>query len=61
MVDALIAAAREGDFERLLEVLHPDITWTTSYPLGNGEPGVTARSRTGKPLGLTPCVVRVGG
>lgn len=90
VVDAFIAAAREGDFERLLEVLDPDITWTTHYPHGrvvrlgqtevlaaadrglraavtvrrvlvNGEPGVMAWSRSGKPLGLMACVVREPG
>lgn len=34
VVDAFIAAAREGDFDRLLEVLGPDITWTTHRPRG---------------------------
>ena len=34
VVDAFIAAAREGDFERLLELLDPDITWTTHHPNG---------------------------
>lgn len=34
VVDAFIAAAREGDFERLLELLDPDITWTTHHPHG---------------------------
>lgn len=34
VVDAFIAAAREGDFEQLLELLDPDITWTTHVPRG---------------------------
>lgn len=34
VVDAFIAAARDGDFEQLLEVLDPDITWTTHLPKG---------------------------
>ncbi len=34
VVDAFITAAREGDFDRLLEVLDPDITWTTHRPRG---------------------------
>lgn len=29
VVDAFLAAAREGDFEGLLEVLHPDVAWRT--------------------------------
>lgn len=27
VVDAFLAAARDGDFDRLLTLLHPDITW----------------------------------
>lgn len=34
VVDAFIAAAREGDFERLLELLDPDIQWQTHHPHG---------------------------
>ncbi|MFF5325053.1 sigma-70 family RNA polymerase sigma factor [Janibacter hoylei] len=89
VVDAFIAAAREGDFERLLELLDPDITWTTHHPHGrvvrlgqtevvaaadrglraavavrrvlvNGEPGILAWSRSGKPLGLMACTVSGG-
>src|SRR5919112_2039217 len=29
VVDAFLAAAREGDFDGLLQVLDPDVTWTT--------------------------------
>ncbi len=29
VVDAFLAAAREGNFEGLLEVLHPDVAWRT--------------------------------
>jgi RNA polymerase sigma-70 factor (ECF subfamily) len=29
VVDAFLAAARDGDFEGLLRVLHPDVTWRT--------------------------------
>lgn len=29
VVDAFLAAARDGDFERLLRVLDPDVTWRT--------------------------------
>ena len=28
-LDAFLAAARDGDFERLLRVLDPDVTWRT--------------------------------
>lgn len=34
VVDAFIAAAHGGDFEQLLEVLDPDVTWTTHRPRG---------------------------
>ncbi|WEV78743.1 sigma-70 family RNA polymerase sigma factor [Janibacter cremeus] len=86
VVDAFIAAARDGDFERLLEVLDPDITWTTHTPKGevvrlgrteivagiesgrkqspiaqrvlvNGQPGILARSRTGKPFSVMACTI----
>lgn len=86
VVDAFIAAARDGDFDRLLEVLDPDITWTTHVPRGetvrlgrteiiagierggkqvtiaqrvlvNGQPGILARSRTGKPVSVMSCTI----
>lgn len=34
VVDAFIAAAREGDFATLLEVLDPDLVWTTRTARG---------------------------
>jgi RNA polymerase sigma-70 factor (ECF subfamily) len=34
VVDAFLAAAREGDFEGLLRVLDPDVTWRTQTSRG---------------------------
>lgn len=34
VVDAFLAAARDGDFEALLRVLDPDVTWHTFTPHG---------------------------
>ena len=34
VVDAFLAAAREGDFDRLLQVLDPDVTWRLRTPRG---------------------------
>lgn len=42
VVDAFLAAARDGDFEALLEILDPDVTWEL-----HGSRGVTVtRGRT---------------
>jgi hypothetical protein len=34
VVDAFLAAARDGDFEGLLQVLDPHVTWRTYTPRG---------------------------
>ncbi|PXY30890.1 sigma-70 family RNA polymerase sigma factor [Prauserella muralis] len=34
VVDTFLAAAREGDFEGLLRLLDPDVTWRTLHPQG---------------------------
>jgi RNA polymerase sigma-70 factor (ECF subfamily) len=34
VVDAFLAAARAGDFERLMRLLAPDVTWTVHTPRG---------------------------
>ncbi|HEY1642078.1 MAG TPA: sigma-70 family RNA polymerase sigma factor [Streptosporangiaceae bacterium] len=89
VVDAFIAAARGGDFDGLLRVLDPDVTWRTWSARGmvvrrgaaevasrarlegrspvtarrvlvNGEPGILASSRSGKPLGVMACTVAGG-
>lgn len=35
VVDAFLSAAREGDFEALLEILDPDLVWETHLPRGS--------------------------
>ncbi|MEU6389631.1 sigma-70 family RNA polymerase sigma factor [Streptomyces sp. NPDC046939] len=49
VVDAFLAAAREGQFERLLEVLHPDVEFTVHTPGGRfvtiGATEVAGRAR----------------
>ncbi len=34
VVDAFLAAARNGDFEGLVRLLHPQVTWRTYHPQG---------------------------
>ncbi|XVV06027.1 sigma-70 family RNA polymerase sigma factor [Actinosynnema sp. CA-248983] len=34
VVDAFLAAARNGDFERLVRLLDPNVTWRTHHPQG---------------------------
>ena len=89
VVDAFMAAARNGDFEGLLRVLDPDVTWraytargvvvrlgatevavraqhgmnaklTGRRVLVNGESGVVAWSRDGRPLSVMACTVADG-
>jgi len=59
VVDAFLAAARDGDFESLLEVLHPDLTWRVHTPRGvrvsTGASGVADAVRRGD---LTKVVAR---
>ncbi|MGW7722817.1 sigma-70 family RNA polymerase sigma factor [Streptomyces canus] len=40
LVDAFLAAAREGDFDRLLEVLDPDVVVRTEVGVTTGAPAV---------------------
>lgn len=51
VVDAFLAAARSGDFEGLLRVLHPDVTWRTHTARGVvvrvGATAVAGRARRG--------------
>ncbi|MGJ9414001.1 sigma-70 family RNA polymerase sigma factor [Aeromicrobium sp. CF4.19] len=51
VVDAFLAAARDGDFEALLDVLHPDLTWQLHTPHGirveTGAAGVVDAVRRG--------------
>ncbi|MGC4831772.1 sigma-70 family RNA polymerase sigma factor [Micromonospora arida] len=51
VVEAFLAAAREGQFERLLEVLHPDVTFTVHTQDGQfvtlGATNVATRAQVG--------------
>lgn len=89
VVDAFLAAARNGDFEALLRVLDPEVHWQRHTAAGvttgagaaavidavrrgqgsqvlarrvsiNGEPGILAWGRTGRPLSLMACTVERG-
>ena len=89
VVDAFLAAAREGDFDALLNVLDPDVTWRVHSARGdvvrigstelagktllgrranvtarrvsvNGQPGVLAWRRDGRPLAVMACTVEEG-
>jgi RNA polymerase sigma factor (sigma-70 family) len=89
VVDAFLAAAREGDFDALLRLLDPDVTWHRHTAHGhtikvganevlanvrrgdpgtiearrvsvNGEPGILAWSRSGRPIALMSCTVADG-
>ncbi|MDN5634797.1 MAG: RNA polymerase subunit sigma-70, partial [Brevibacterium sp.] len=72
VVDAFLAAAREGDFDALLRVLDPDVTWHRSTAHGdtvevqargvnaNGGPGILVSTTGGRVLGLMSCTVAGG-
>ncbi len=67
LVEAFTAAAREGDFDRLLSVLHPDVVLRADFGPGRGtqeirgaEAVIAQASRFAK-LGLKGHVVRVNG
>lgn len=65
VVDAFIAAAREGDFERLLEVLDPELTWTTHTHRGDvvrlGRTEVLAAAERGRRSSVVARRVLVNG
>lgn len=65
VVDAFITAAREGDFDRLLEVLDPDITWTTHRHTGEvirvGRTEVIAAAERGRHASVVTRRVLVNG
>lgn len=52
VVDAFLAAARDGDFDALLRVLDPDVTWqrytATGATVGTGSDAVVAAVRRGQ-------------
>ena len=68
VVDAFLAAARDGDFERLMTVLDPDIVLradggrlTSASRLVRGAQAVSAQAATFSKLGLSDQVVLVNG
>ncbi|OCB08623.1 RNA polymerase subunit sigma-70 [Mycolicibacterium porcinum] len=52
VVDAFLAAARDGDFDALLRVLDPDVTWqrytATGVTVGTGSDAIVAAVRRGQ-------------
>lgn len=52
VVDAFLAAARDGDFDALLRVLDPDVTWqrytATGITVGTGSDAIVAAVRRGQ-------------
>ncbi|WP_441958983.1 sigma-70 family RNA polymerase sigma factor [Mycolicibacterium houstonense] len=52
VVDAFLAAARDGDFDALLRVLDPDVTWqrytATGMTVGTGSDAIVAAVRRGQ-------------
>ncbi|BDH59036.1 sigma-70 family RNA polymerase sigma factor [Tsukamurella sp. PLM1] len=65
VVDAFLAAARGGDFEALLTVLDPDLTWTLRTPRGErvmiGANAVLDAVRRGDPARIEARRVSVNG
>ncbi|PRZ36582.1 RNA polymerase sigma-70 factor (ECF subfamily) [Antricoccus suffuscus] len=65
VVDAFIAAAREGDFEGLLRVLDPDVRWSVHTPQGVtvklGATELAAQAQRGKDAKVTARRVLVNG
>ncbi|MCA0156904.1 sigma-70 family RNA polymerase sigma factor [Tsukamurella sp. M9C] len=65
VVDAFLAAARGGDFEALLRVLDPDLTWTRRTPRGEvvtiGANAVLDAVRRGDPSRIEARRVNVNG
>jgi RNA polymerase sigma-70 factor (ECF subfamily) len=65
VVDAFLAAARDGDFEGLLRVLDPDVTWRAFTPRGKivklGATQVVAAVRHGRRATIVARRVLVNG
>jgi RNA polymerase sigma factor (sigma-70 family) len=62
VVDAFLAAARDGDFQGLLGVLHPEVAWRTHTPRGvtvtlGATDVATAAVRGGRARGIAHPVV----
>jgi RNA polymerase sigma factor (sigma-70 family) len=67
VVEAFIAAAREGDFDRLVNVLHPDVVLRADFGPDRdateirGAEAVIAQARTFAAMGARGHIVRVNG
>ncbi len=67
VVEAFIAAAREGDFDRLVTVLHPDVVLRADYGpergsvVVRGAAAAIAQARSFATIGAVGHVVRVNG
>lgn len=67
VVEAFVAAAREGDFDRLIDVLHPDVVLRADFGPDreateiNGADAVIAQARTFASMGARGHLVRVNG
>lgn len=65
VVDAFLAAARDGDFDALLRVLDPDVTWqrytATGVTAGTGSDAVVAAVRRGRGTRVVARRVSVNG
>jgi RNA polymerase sigma factor (sigma-70 family) len=67
VVEAFVAAAREGDFERLVHVLHPEVVLRADFGPDreateiHGAEAVIAQARTFAAMGARGHIVRVNG
>jgi RNA polymerase sigma-70 factor (ECF subfamily) len=67
VVEAFVAAAREGDFDRLVNVLHPDVVLRADFGPGRdatevrGAEAVISQARTFAAMGARGHLVRVNG
>ncbi|HEY2477228.1 MAG TPA: sigma-70 family RNA polymerase sigma factor [Solirubrobacterales bacterium] len=67
LVEAFIAASREGDFDKLLSVLHPDVVVRADFGPERGSTevqgveAVMSQARSFAAMGLTGHIVRVNG
>ncbi|MEN4401560.1 sigma-70 family RNA polymerase sigma factor [Mycolicibacterium senegalense] len=65
VVDAFLAAARDGDFDALLRVLDPDVTWqrftATGVTVGTGSEAIVAAVRRGQGTRVVTRRVAVNG
>jgi len=67
VVEAFIAAAREGDFDRLVNVLHPDVVLRADFGPDReateirGAEAVIAQARNFAAMGARGHIVRVNG